>query len=369
MTVPVEDPHVTVLTPVYNGARYLPACIESVLAQTYRSWSYVIVDNCSTDGSLEIAQRYARQDPRIRVVSNERFVDVLVNHNIAFRLVGEDSRYCKVVHADDWLFPDCLRRMIEVAEAHPSVGIVGAYRLDDARVGCDGLPYPSTVVPGRVLGRLRLLGGPGVFGSLTSVLIRADQVRRRDPFLDEADFHSDTSVCYEIVSEADFGFVHQVLTFTRRHAEAQTSRAERVNTYQASQLGRLLRYGPVFLSQDEYERRKEEVLGQYYRFLARRLLEPRPGEAWSYHRQALKAMGHPMRWRSLAGALLPYWPRVLAQPFAVLRLATRVLVLLRTGRVRGRGRKGPGADGMLPPGGPLHHEGVPKAGVRTPTGA
>ncbi len=349
-------PLVSIVTPVYNGARYLSQCIESVLAQTYQEWEYVIVNNCSTDATLAIAERYAERDPRIRVVSNERFVDVLANHNIALRLIAGDSKYCKVVHADDWLFPDCLRQMVELAEAHPSVGIVGAYRLDDTRVGCDGLPYPSTVVRGPVLGRMRLLGGPGVFGSLTSILIRSDQVRRRRSFLDESDFHSDTSVCYEILKESDFGFVHQVLTFTRRHAAAQTSRAEALNTYQAGQLRRLLTYGPTFLNREEYERRREEVLREYYRFLGRRLLEPQPREAWSYHRQALEAMGHPIRWRSMAWALLPYWPRVLTHPLKVVRLAGRIPFLVGISRLRRllrgspRPRAGAASGSPVPPG-------------------
>ncbi len=94
---------VTVLTPVYNGEAFIGQCIESVLAQTYEDWEYVIVNNCSTDRSLSVAQRYAERDPRIRVVTNERFVNVITNHNITFRLLSPESKYCKVVHADDWL--------------------------------------------------------------------------------------------------------------------------------------------------------------------------------------------------------------------------------------------------------------------------
>ena len=51
------EPKVMVLTPVYNGAAYLRECIESVLAQDYQNWEYLIVDNCSTDGCPEIAAR------------------------------------------------------------------------------------------------------------------------------------------------------------------------------------------------------------------------------------------------------------------------------------------------------------------------
>jgi len=69
-----SQPLVSVLTPVYNGAEFLSECIESVLAQTYQNWEYTIVDNCSTDGTAEIARRYAAKDSRIRLHQNTEFL-------------------------------------------------------------------------------------------------------------------------------------------------------------------------------------------------------------------------------------------------------------------------------------------------------
>ena len=80
--MPIQSqPFVSIVTPVHNEAEYLSQCIESILAQTYQNWDYTIVDNCSSDGSLEIANRYAAKDPRIRVVKNPELLRAIPNHN------------------------------------------------------------------------------------------------------------------------------------------------------------------------------------------------------------------------------------------------------------------------------------------------
>lgn len=328
-------PLVSVVTPVHNGEAYLAECIESVLAQTYDRWEYTIVNNCSTDRSFEVAQRYAEKDHRLRVCSTPQMLDAIASQNTAYQQVSPEAAYCKVVHADDWLFPECLTQMVEVAEAHPSVGIVGAYRLDGDHVGCDGLPYPSTVVSGRAICRSILLGGPGVFGSPTSILVRAEYIRRKRAFLDESDFHADTAACFEVLRDSDFGFVHQVLTYTRRHDGSQTSFAKRVNSYLAGGLRHLLTYGPIYLEPGEYKACLERTLRTYYRFLAQSVLEPGAQEAWAYHRKALSQLGYPLSWRAMTTMLRPYWGRAVREPLTAIRLACGLLpMLVHRGRTR-----------------------------------
>ena len=299
-----QEPLVTVITPVYNTEKYLAECIESVLAQTYSNWEYVVVNNCSTDQTLEITEHYARQDTRIKIHNNDEFLSMMANWNHAMRQIGTQSKYCKVVHADDWLFPDCLEKMVSLAEANPTVGIVSAYRLDEDRVNLDGLPYPSTVIPGKKLARSFLLGGgPHVFGSPTSTLLRANLVRAQDPFYHEQNIHADQETCIALLQQSDFGFVHQVLTFTRRHNEAATTTTRRFETHRLGYLKILKRFGPLFLSQKEYEWRWRRVIKHYYRTLAVRVIEGREKAYWNYQRAELAELGHPMSRLKLAAAV------------------------------------------------------------------
>ena len=80
MSAPVKS-LVSIVTPVYNGEAYLAECIDSVLAQTHSNWQYTIVSNCSTDGTVDIAQRYGRKDPRITVYEAKDFLPIIANES------------------------------------------------------------------------------------------------------------------------------------------------------------------------------------------------------------------------------------------------------------------------------------------------
>ncbi len=310
---PSPEPLVSVVTPVYNGEADLRECIESVLAQTYTHWDYTIVDNCSTDRTLQIAREFAERDPRIRVITNEAFVPAVENHNIAFRQMSPTSRYCKMVQADDCLFPECIEKMVRLADVNPTVAIVGSYGLVGVKVESVGIPYsglmngpgcPAAVVSGRDACRMRLLGGPYVFGSPTSVLYRADIVRSRHAFYNESNIHPDAEVCFEFLESRDFGFIHQVLVFIRPRPNSLTSFSQTQNTYLPEMLYNLVRYGAKYLDAAEVEARIDEVLHAYYRYLGREWYGHRGQDFWGYHREQLRSLGYTLSTPRLAAAAL-----------------------------------------------------------------
>src|ERR1700691_2498456 len=114
-----KQPLVSVITPVYNEEKHLGECIESLLRQTYQNWECIVANNCSTDDSGRIARDYAARDPRIRVEDNQQFVRAVANFNGALGRISLASKYCKIVFADDWIFPECLEQMVAVAEEYP----------------------------------------------------------------------------------------------------------------------------------------------------------------------------------------------------------------------------------------------------------
>jgi len=288
------EPFVSIVTPVYNTEKYLAECIESVLSQTYKNWEYLIANNCSTDKSSKIAETYARKESRIKIHHNEKFLSIIPNWNHALNQISLQSKYCKVVHADDWLFPECIERMVEIAEENPSVGIVGSYRLDENRINCDGLPYMKKVFSGKYICRRSLLEGDYFFGSPTTILFKSELIREFTPFYDEEFLHADNEVCYRILGKYDFGFVHQVLTYTRRHNETTTIFARRLNTFIPEDLMILQRHGPNYLDDKELKKGIKYRIKKYYRFLSVSLFKNKGKEFWQYQFSQLKKIGYPI---------------------------------------------------------------------------
>ncbi|MGH9356726.1 MAG: glycosyltransferase family 2 protein [Terriglobia bacterium] len=284
-------PLVSIVTPVHNEARHLADCVESVLAQTYQNWDYTIVDNCSTDGSLEIARQYAARDARIRVLENSQFLPALANFNHALRQISCASKYCKVVLGDDWIFPECLERMVAIAEEHSSAGIVSAYALEGNKVICVGLPAESTFASGREICRKHFLEELYVFGSPTTLLYRADLVRSHDPFYNEANIHADNEACFVLLKTSDFAFVHQVLTFSRVRPDSRSAADTTSQTDLGAFLEILLRHGPACLIPDELNARLARLLSDYYRFLGKSLILGRDKMFWGYHKTKLTESG------------------------------------------------------------------------------
>jgi len=290
---------VSVVTPFYNTEAYLDECIRSVLAQTLSDFEYLLVNNRSTDGSLAIAEKYAAADSRIRVITNPAFVPQVENYNGALAQISAETEYCKLVQADDWIYPQCLAEMVALADSDDSIGIVSSYRLDGRRVTCTGVPYTDQVIHGRTICRRHLLEGIFVFGSPTTLLLRSSIVRSRKPFYEVGRLHEDTEVCYEILKRWNFGFVHQILSFTRRDNDSIVSASKAFDPDLLDKLIVIQRFGPMFLTPAEMAAcwRRQET--RYLRRMAEAKILGKPPEYWEYQRRGLAMIGYELSGKKL----------------------------------------------------------------------
>lgn len=326
----MSEPLVSVVTPVHNTAAYLAECIESVLAQTHRTFEYLILDNCSTDGSYDIAMRYASRDPRIRVERTAALLGQVANYNRALELISETSQYCKMVQADDWIYPECLAEMIEAAEGDAEIGLVGAYQIAGDRVRGQGLAvrHPDTlasIVPGSEACRAYLLHNKYLFGSPTSVLYRADMVRERRPFYPDSSYHEDSEVCFEILKTRKFAFVHKVLTYSRVDNVSLSTIVQDLAPDALHALIILHKFGPHYLGRDEYAARLREATDEIYSVLSYRLLAKDNARLWDYHRRGFEMAGQTLSFRRLWSMQLARGLSLLGNPLLALRKIARRL--------------------------------------------
>jgi glycosyltransferase involved in cell wall biosynthesis len=124
MNSPLDSasPTISVLMAVYNAERYLHETIDSILAQTFRDFEFLIADDGSGDRSLDILQTYAAQDSRIRVLTGPNQGVSRTRNKLIREAKGE---FVAVMDADDIAYPDRFERQINFLQAHPQVVCVG----------------------------------------------------------------------------------------------------------------------------------------------------------------------------------------------------------------------------------------------------
>jgi glycosyltransferase involved in cell wall biosynthesis len=116
-----SSPTVTFLVPCYKLAHFLEECVGSMLAQTYRDFEVLVLDDCSPDNTPEVAARIG--DPRVRLVRHAQNMGHLRNYNEGIR--QSRGKYIWLISADDKLKdPRILERYVEVMERNPNVGYV-----------------------------------------------------------------------------------------------------------------------------------------------------------------------------------------------------------------------------------------------------
>jgi glycosyltransferase involved in cell wall biosynthesis len=132
----------TVLMGVFNGLPHLGKSIESILAQTFGDFEFLIIDDASTDASAEVIAQYAQGDRRIRFIRNAHNVGLggVLSHGV----LQARGRLIARMDADDVAIPERLQLQMNFLRDNPDVDLVGSYALD---VSKDGVPVRERRVP------------------------------------------------------------------------------------------------------------------------------------------------------------------------------------------------------------------------------
>lgn len=117
-------PKVSVVLPTYNGEKYIKQSIDSVLNQTFSNLELIIVNDCSTDRTLEIINEYAQKDSRVRIMNNTVNLKLPTSLNIGF--AAATGEYLTWTSDDNLYLPDALEKMYEKLQSTEDIYMVCA---------------------------------------------------------------------------------------------------------------------------------------------------------------------------------------------------------------------------------------------------
>ena len=220
----MEPSQITVAMPVYNGEGYVHLAIQSVLDQTYSDFELLIVDNCSTDGTLEVIKAFS--DPRIRLHVNSSNLGMVGNWNRSVELAT--GEYIKFLSHDDLLDTTCLEEQIAGFMRHKqeNIGIVTCKKKIINKDGKKvmpgfGLRGQSRVISGSVAIRKSIRSGRNIIGEPSVVLINTSVLKASGPF-ELPEFTPDIKMWFKILQKKDLFFIDKTLA-SYRISEQSTS--------------------------------------------------------------------------------------------------------------------------------------------------
>ncbi|MDE6968878.1 MAG: glycosyltransferase [Eubacterium sp.] len=172
---------VSVCIPVYNGEKYITQAVESVLSQTYKDYELLIVDNHSTDHTLEKVTRFS--DERIRLIKNDKNYGMLENWNICLRQAR--GEYIQILCADDFLEPECLEGKVRILEKYQDVVLVfGSSKVVNAegKLILKRRPFHKNVISdGQKMAKRSFRTG-NIYGEPSNVMFRRKAAEKAGEF-------------------------------------------------------------------------------------------------------------------------------------------------------------------------------------------
>ena len=210
---------VSVCIPVYNAARYLSDCVESVQAQTYPPSEIILMDDASTDRSLEVAWRLAKRDSRIQIHSKEHTAlgdtrNRMIRHS--------SSALVAFLDADDMAEPDRLAKQVAFLDAHPrSVGVGGHVHFID--LFGNHFYYQPKLFLDPVQLEMQLLKGQGSALWQSTVMLRRNAFEKVGGYNPALNCFEDLDLYLRLVEIGELWNLPDVLVTMRRYPQSISS--------------------------------------------------------------------------------------------------------------------------------------------------
>ena len=229
-------PKISICIPTYNGSKYIESCLDSVLSQTYEDIEILIIDDGSTDNTVEIAKRYTALDQRIRLIQNEHNLGLVGNWQKCIK--HSTGLWIKFLFQDDLMTADCVSRLVAIGE-ESDCPIVFCQRELITEVNSNtevlkflrGLPswkdiFSDTtfISPEKVCSMATRYPALNILGEPTSVLLRRDCFSRFGTFNPSLRQRCDYEYWIRVGSHTGIALVPEKLASFRLHSDSTTSK-------------------------------------------------------------------------------------------------------------------------------------------------
>lgn len=109
----MKTPEISIIVPCYNQEKYISECLDSVLAQTFENWECIVINDGSTDNSLNIIKEYTKKSDKIKLLNQKNSRLVTARNN---GIKTSSGKYIYPLDGDDKIAPDCLAKLYEAME-------------------------------------------------------------------------------------------------------------------------------------------------------------------------------------------------------------------------------------------------------------
>lgn len=237
---------ISVILPVYNGGRYLPLAVQSVLEQTRSDFEFLILDDASNDQSWNYLSSIT--DPRIRLFRNEHNRGLFRNLN--FLIEQSTGSLIKLWSQDDRMYPNCLQEFLNFHNQHPDLGFSYSGRdIIDAEgtiITPEGKDNTPALISTDLHARIAFFTG-SIAGNIANVCIRKAALERVGRFNEAMKISGDFDMWVRLAEHFSTGFIPDKLIQLRDH-KGQLSRQEDLYIYHVREDLQVYRYLAGYVS-------------------------------------------------------------------------------------------------------------------------
>ena len=200
---------VSIVVPVYNAEAFLKDTIESAMKQTYTNWELILVNDCSSDDSVNIIKKYEKKDSRIKLINNKENSKAAITRNNGIK--AAKGRYICFLDADDLWDKDKLKKQVSFIKKHDCAFSFTGYEFADE----NGKPNGKRVFVPEKINYKQALKNTTIWTS--TVMFDMNKLSKEDIYMPNVARGQDTATWWKVLKKVDYAYgLNEILSYYRR---------------------------------------------------------------------------------------------------------------------------------------------------------